>query len=63
MVEDCYAGDNGVGGGIAKGIRVANYKCGVWGIPGHCMIDQKSMNAYGRRQGGLMQTYSSEDSA
>ena len=39
MVEDCYAGDNGVGGSIAKGIRVANYKSGIWGIPGHCMID------------------------
>ena len=49
MVEDGDAGDNGFGGSIAKGIRDANYESGVWGIPGHCMIDQKSMNAYWRR--------------
>ena len=59
MVEDSYAGNNGVGSGFTKGIEVRHVDCsGVWGIPGHCMIDQKSTNVYGRLHGGLMLAYS-----
>jgi len=58
VVKNSYARNNGAGSRFTKGVEVQDVDCsGVWGIPGHCTIDQKSTNAYGRLHGELMLAY------
>jgi len=47
VVEDGYAGDNGAAGGFTKGIGTGGFVMAFGWIPGHCMIEGKSINAYG----------------
>jgi hypothetical protein len=55
MVEDCYAGDNGVGGCFTEGI--ANWRLQRRLRNTRALYDRsKVKNAYGRQHGGLMQT-------
>jgi hypothetical protein len=44
MVEDCDAGDNGVGGGFTKGIGRYRFELAFGWIPRYCMIDQIPMH-------------------